>query len=399
VQEPAKTQWAKIQVMALARGFSLLGTELTIFTLVFREKELGPAAVAALFIVGTLPVIIFSPLAGTIADRFSTKSVIPILSLIAGAAVLAQTQRLDTWAILTLLFISNTCYSIIGPTWAKLTPLLARKDDISRAMGTIQSYFSLAGLFGPGVAGILVSQTGYVVTFLIDGIITALMAVVPFLIGVTHQPEKLKAGEKTEMTKGFSFMMQNSLLRSLIILVFTMVLCLSVVNVGDVFLLTDVLGADALIYGLVGSFFAVGTLLFSLFAGAKKFTGKQELQILGVGMAILSLSALGVGMAVHYYMVMVIWFITGMANATINSYGVGMMIKVTPHEVQGRVFAAFGALVAIASISAMSLAGWLIAAFGVREVFIVAGIAAFIAFLSLFPTVYKEQLKILRDPA
>jgi sugar phosphate permease len=45
------------------------------------------------------------------------------------------------------------------------------------------------------------------------------------------------------------------------------------------------------------------------------------------------------------------------------------------------------------------LAGWLIAAFGVREVFIVAGIAAFIAFLSLFPTVYKEQLKILRDPA
>ena len=116
-------------------------------------------------------------------------------------------------------------------------------------------------------------------------------------------------------------------------------------------------------------------------------------------MAIMSLSAFGVGMAVHYIMVMVIWFITGMANATINSYGVGMMIKVTPHEFQGRVFAAFGALVSIASISAMSLAGWLIDAFGVREVFIVAGIAAFVAFLSLFPTVYREQLKVLKDHA
>lgn len=399
MQEPAKTQWAKIQTMALARAFSLLGTELTIFTLVFREKELGPAAVAALFIVGTLPVIIFSPIAGTIADRFSTKKVIPILSIIAGTAVLAQTQRLETWAILTLLFIANTCASIIGPTWAKLTPLLARKDDISRAMGTIQSYFSLAGLFGPAVAGILVSQTGYVITFIIDGVFTLLIATVPFLIGVNHEPEQLKEGEKTEITKGFSFLMQNNLLRALIILVFTMVLCLSVINVGDVFLLTDVLGADALIYGLVGSFFAVGTLLFSLFAGVKKFTGKQELQILGIGMAIMSLSAFGVGMAVHYIMVMVIWFITGMANATINSYGVGMMIKVTPHEIQGRVFAAFGALVSIASISAMSLAGWLIDAFGVREVFIVAGIAAFVAFLSLFPTVYREQLKIIRDHA
>ncbi|MFM8926632.1 MAG: MFS transporter, partial [Rhodoluna sp.] len=165
MQEPVKTHWTKIHIMALARGFSLLGTELTIFTLVFREKELGPAAVAALFIVGTLPVIIFSPIAGTIADRFSTKTVIPILSVIGGLAVFAQTQRLETWAILTLLFIANTCASIVGPTWAKLTPLLATKDDISRAMGTIQSYFSLAGLFGPAVAGILVSQTGYVITF------------------------------------------------------------------------------------------------------------------------------------------------------------------------------------------------------------------------------------------
>ena len=395
MQEPAKTQWAKIQVMALARAFSILGTELTIFTLVFREKELGPSAVAALFIVGALPTIIFSPVAGTIADRFSTKTVIPILAVIAGSAVLAQTQRLDTWAILTLLFIANTCYSIIGPTWAKLTPLLATKDDISRAMGTIQSYFSLASLFGPAVAGILVSQTGFVITFLIDGIVTILIAVVPFLIGVNHEPEKLKEGEKTEMTKGFSFIWQNNLLRSLVILVFTMVLCLSVINVGDVFLLTDVLGADALVYGLVGSFFAVGTLLFSLFSGAKKFTGKQELQILGVGMAILALSALGVGLAIHYAIVMVIWFVAGMANATINSYGVGMMIKVTPYEFQGRVFAAFGALVAIASIVAMSLAGVLIDAFGVREVFIVAGIASFIAFIVLFPTVYKEQIKIL----
>ena len=55
--EPVKTQWSKIQAMALARAFSLLGTELTIFTLVFREKDQGPAAVAALFIVGTTAMV------------------------------------------------------------------------------------------------------------------------------------------------------------------------------------------------------------------------------------------------------------------------------------------------------------------------------------------------------
>ena len=382
--------------MALARAFSLLGSELTIFTLVFREKDQGPAAVAALFIVGTLPMILFAPWAGTIADRFSTRTVIPIASVIGGATIFAQSQQLPNYLILTLLFIANTCASVVGPTWGKLTPTLAKKEDIGRAMGTIQSYFSIAGLFGPAVAGFLVAQTGFVVTFLIDGFLTTFIALVPFLIHVNHKPQPLEPGEKTSVAAGFKFMMDSPLLRSLIILVFGMVLCMSVVNVGDVFLLTDIMGADSFIYGLVGTGFALGTLIFSAIAGSRKVSPKTELIILGIGMAILSLSGFGVGIAPNYWFIMVVWFIAGMGNATINAYGVGMMIKVTPHEVQGRVFAAFGAIISVASIGSMSVAGYLIGVFGVREVFVIAGSLAFIAFLVLFPTVYKEQLKIIK---
>ena len=382
--------------MALARAFSLLGTELTIFTLVFREKEQGPAAVAALFIVGTLPSILFAPIAGTIADRFSTRQIIPIGSVIGGASIFALSQPLDTWAIWLFLFIANSCASVVGPTWGKLTPTLAKKEDIGRAMGTIQSYFSLAGLFGPAVAGILVSKTGFFITFIIDAVVTTFIAFVPFLIKVNHKPEALKAGEKTDIAGGFKFMFQSPLLRSLVILVFGMILCIGVVNVGDVFLVTEILGADAFIYGLVGTSFAVGTLLFSAVAGAKKVKPKTELIVLGYGMAILSIAGLAVGLAPNYWVIMVVWFVAGMANATINSYGVGMMIKETPHEVQGRVFAAFGSIIAVASIGSMSVAGLLIGAFGVREVFVISGILAFVAFAVLFPTVYREQTKIIK---
>ena len=394
--ETAKTQWSKIQAMAIARAFSLLGSELTIFTLVFREKDQGPAAVAALFIVGTLPMILFAPWAGTIADRFSTRTVIPIASVIGGATIFAQSQQLPTYLILTLLFIANTCASVVGPTWGKLTPTLAKKDDIGRAMGTIQSYFSMAGLFGPVVAGFLVAKTGFVVTFLIDGFLTTFIALVPFLINVNHKPQPLEPGEKTSVAAGFKFMMDSPLLRSLVILVFGMVLCMSVVNVGDVFLLTDIMGASSFIYGLVGTGFALGTLIFSAIAGSRKVSPKTELIILGFGMAILSLSGFGVGIAPNYWFIMVVWFIAGMGNATINAYGVGMMIKVTPHEVQGRVFAAFGAIISVASIGSMSVAGYLIGVFGVRNVFVIAGSLAFITFLILFPTVYKEQLKVIK---
>ena len=59
-------------------------------------------------------------------------------------------------------------------------------------------------------------------------------------------------------------------------------------------------------------------------------------------------------------------------------------------------FAAFGALISVASISSMGLAGLAVGAFGVREVFVASGIAAAAAFLLLFPTVYKEQMKIIK---
>jgi MFS family permease len=389
------TQWSKIQAIAIARAFSLLGTELTIFTLVFRDKDFGPAAVAALFIVGTLPMIIFAPWSGTVADKYSTKAVIPIASLIGGAAILAQTLPLDTWAVLALLFVANTCATVVGPTWGKLIPILATKEDLGRAMGTTQTYFSLAGLAGPVVAGFLISQTGFFWTFVIDAVATTFIATVPFLLNVNHQPTKGETGEKTDVAAGFKFLFTNSLLRALVLMIFFMVLAVSVVNVGDVFLITDILGGNAQIYGLVGTGFAIGTLSFSAFAASKKIRQMSELRAVGIGALVLAACTLAVGLAPNYWVVMALWALAGASLAPLNTYGVAMMVKVVPHEVQGRVFAAFGALVSVASIGSMSVAGLLIGALGVREVFVVAGVLSILVVLVLFPSVYREQRKII----
>jgi hypothetical protein len=43
----------------------------------------------------------------------------------------------------------------------------------------------------------------------------------------------------------------------------------------------------------------------------------------------------------------------------------------------------------------MSVAGLLIGALGVREVFVVAGVLSILVVLVLFPSVYREQRKII----
>ena len=118
--------------------------------------------------------------------------------------------------------------------------------------------------------------------------------------------------------------------------------------------------------------------------------------VLAFGLSFLSLAGLGVGVSPNYWVIIPIWFIAGLGNGAINTYGVGMMLRVIPHEVQGRVFAAFNAIISTAGIGSMAIAGTVIGIFGVRNVFIVAGSLAFIAFAIFFPTVYKEQLKLIK---
>jgi MFS family permease len=391
VEETPTTQWNKIQAMAFARAFGMLGTELTLFSMIFREKDLGPTLVAAVFIAVGLPSILISPWAGTIADRFSTRVVIPIFSLIAGAAIFAQTQMQPTWIMLTLLVISSSCGVIIAPTWGKLTRVLAAEADYSRASGVIQSYFALAMLLGPFIAGYMVSTVGFFWTFATDAFFTTAMAAVPFLLRVNHKPEAPKDGEKLKVSGGYVHLFGTPLLRALSIMVFAVVLALSVISVGDVFLVTQKLHANALIYGLVSAGFAMGVLTGSLVASKLKLSTKTELKLLGVGFAVFSLAGVAVGLAPNYWFVMVIWFIGGVGNAAVNTYGIGIMTRSIPMEIQGRTFAAFNGIISLAGIASQAAAGIILAFIDVRVLFAVAGSLAFLAFATLFPVVVRMQ--------
>ncbi|MFM2023386.1 MAG: hypothetical protein RL166_242 [Actinomycetota bacterium] len=386
------TQWKKIHFIALARALSLLGTELTLFTLVFREKDFGPASVAAIFIVGAVPAIALSPLTGWMADRFSTKSIIPAFALVGASAVALQFQRMDSWIVLTLLAVSTSCGLAVANAWGKVIRDLASESDYGQAFGVVQTYFGLAMLAGPFLAGILVSQTGYGLTFVIDALLTGFVALVPFIARVNFVPEKAGGPEKLKIAGGFQLLFTDRFLRSITTLVFAMLFCVGVVNVGDVFLLTDQLKADALIYGLVGGGFALGTVLASVVVAKLKFSEKVQYSLLGCGFGTISIAGVLVGLAPNYWFVLGVWFFAGLGNAMVNSYGVGIMTKRIPMQLQGRTFAAFSGVTSVAAISSHAIAGFALEVIDVRTLFISAGILAMLCFALLFPNLIKAGM-------
>ncbi|NDC48550.1 MAG: hypothetical protein EBZ61_05650, partial [Micrococcales bacterium] len=78
-----ETQWRKLQILTAASGLSFLGSALTTFAVVLRDKEAaGPAGVSALFLCMLVPSVIFSPWAGLLADKYQTRLFLPPLMLV-----------------------------------------------------------------------------------------------------------------------------------------------------------------------------------------------------------------------------------------------------------------------------------------------------------------------------
>jgi len=388
-----ETQWLKIQILSAANGLSFLGSALTTFAVVLRDKNAaGAAGVAALFLCMLLPSIFLSPWAGLLADRYSTKRLMPPLLIVMSLASLSLAFGFPIWWSYIALLISASANTAVNASFNALLPSLTTKADLTRANGLQTTFSAMGSLIAPAVGGILVSTTGYFWPFIIDSVsFLGLIGVILFLnvdrtIGIT-------ADEGLKVLAGVRFIFKDKLVRSIVILVTVLIVSLGVIQVGEVFLIIDELQGTPLIYGLVGAIFASGAVIGGVFATFAKVPTKFHLWIVSVAILYVATAVIIIGNAHHWWVVMVFGFLGGVSMSLLNTFGTGLIQHRTPDEVRGRVMATVSALITVGTVTSTGLAGGLIAGFGVRNVFVGAGILGLIIIISLGPSVIKNRPK------
>lgn len=384
------TNWKKIRAISYARAFSILGSELTLYTLILREKESGAATVSILFVLGTLPFVLFAPWAGMLADRYSTKQVVFISSILQAALIFSLTLDGAHLLVFSTLFLANSLGSVANPSWGALIPTLATKDDLPRALGFSQTAFAFAGFFAPALAGFLVSTSGFYWPFVIDAISFLFIATMPFVLKVNRPGTVTVNGEKNRAMDGLNHLFREPLLRALLILLTTFILALGVVNVGEVFLVTQVLGASAFIYGVVGSSFALGMLLGAAGTATYKAPARKHAQLVVIGLGLLSVAVLGIALAWHWLVVLLFSFLAGLGNSMLNSYATAIFMNNSDPVMQGRIIAGVGGVINVGLLTSMGLAGVLIGVFGVREVLFAGGLLSALVLVILAPAVLRQ---------
>ena len=122
-----------------------------------------------------LPILLFSPFAGVLADRYSKRLVLTCTQTMMGVTaallgVLAMTGTVQLWHVYVLTFLFGTGTAVDTPARQAFVNEMVDRDRLANAVGLNSASFNLARMIGPALAGLLiawmgegVSATGYVI--------------------------------------------------------------------------------------------------------------------------------------------------------------------------------------------------------------------------------------------
>lgn len=157
---------ADLVKIILGQIVSIFGNTFLRFAIpLFLLSETGSSAIfGTVSGLALIPYLLCSPLGGVLADRTQKKKIMYTLDLAAGALVLgyAPAVRLagPVPASLAVLMLLYAVQGLYAPSVIASIPHLVRQEHMMQANSAINTVNSIAGLIGPGAAGLLYSLCG-----------------------------------------------------------------------------------------------------------------------------------------------------------------------------------------------------------------------------------------------
>ena len=328
-----------------------------------------------------LPVLLLSPYAGVIADRFDKRRLLQVTQLMMAVPALvlglvAVTGVAEPWHVYVLAFIFGIGSAFDAPARQSFVNEMVGPDNLTNAIGLNSASFNMARIFGPGLAGLMIAAfgggvpaTGWVIVLnsLSYGAVVYALA--------KMRPEELDTPEPVVRQKG---MIRAGLRyvrdRADLMLIMTVVFFAG--TFGFNFQMTSALMATEIYhqgageFGLLGTTMAVGSLSGALLAARR---GRPRHRLV-IGSAVLfGLTEIVAGL-LPTYLAFAIWspavgfFAITMANAA----NATVQLSVSPF-MRGRVMSLYMMIFLGGTPLGAPIIGWVGETFGARWTLIGGG--------------------------
>lgn len=335
---------------------SALGDGMSFVALVWLLLERGgtPEDVGWLAAIHTAPVVIGGLAAGVILDQFDPRRVLAADNAIRGLAV-ASVPIASFLGVLTTaqLFVVAAVYGLLFMTSAagipSLITRLVGRDDLTTANAMESLSFSLSGLIGPGVAGLLIAGFGAPIVLAIDAItyfvfVGCLLAMREGRgLAAAHAGDAgAEAGGDVSASRGLGpavrFILGAPAIVAITLFYMSVNVAGGIVTVVIPIYVTDILHAGSETFGLLLSVLTAGDLVGLLVVGAVSWRWPLGRSIawalLTSGLVLLlwllqpPVAALGA-----------ILFVWGALSSSLTPWAQTIRMRLIPPAMRGRVFA------------------------------------------------------------
>ena len=369
-------------------GHSMAVTSLT---LDLHARGADTWAVAGLLFAGTLPLVLFAPMAGNMVDRHDSRRLIVVSGLWQAAVYALLAFVGQPVLMLSLMVLASLGTTVTTPLLMSLTPLMVSKSQLAAANGLQQSTVVIGLVAGPAVSGMLFGLTGDAqIPLLLNVAIYLAIAGTGLLINTRRRP--VPAATTPRTLDGITVLFADRALGAVVTLAVLLVLTLHVTYVAQVFLVQDTFGASALTFGLVQATHTVGFLLAAVVA-SRLNTARRILVGTPLAAAVLSVALFMISVARSLPVTFVMVLLAGFGvTVVLVSVGTLLMLR-TPENMIGRALAGFTAAHRAAALTAYGLGGWIVGLVPPAAVYAFSGAGGLIAMFAITPAIRRARLE------
>ncbi len=352
---------------------------------------------------GQIPVFIFAPVGGMVADRLSRQRVVvatQITSMILAfiLATLTLLRVVTVWEIIVLAASLGVVNAFDIPARQAFLGDMVGRDDLMNAIALNSSMFNGARVIGPAVAGVLVAWIGEGWCFFANAV--SYIAVIAGLLMMKLAPfirPEIVASPFEHIAEGFRFVMKTKPIRALLLLLG----CISLLALPYSVLMP--IFADKILHGGARAFgILMGAAGLGALGGALTLAMRTGLRGLGRWIAI-ACAAFGTSLILFsfsrwFWLSVILLFPVGYSVMLQTSASNTLLQTMSPDNLRGRVLAVYSMMfMGMAPIGAL-LAGTVAKHIGAPLTVGIGGVGAIIGaifFARALPSFRIEARELL----
>lgn len=307
--------------------------------LVFKLTGSG-TALGLVVALQTLPILLFGPIGGTIADRFGKYRILFYTQALAGvqAAVLAGLDlsgNLHLWEVYVMAALLGFVNMVDNPTRQTFIVEMVGREELPNAVTLNSVMVNVARAIGPAVAGVLIAVVGTGWCFALNA-----GSFVFVLIGLKLIDQRLltpappAAKGRGQIVEGLRYVSRTPVLRNSLIMMAVVGMLAYEFQVSLPLMAKNTLGGGSALYGFLNSAMGIGAVVGGLISAGRTDRSARRLANTALFLgAVMLLAALAPNAAAE----VVALFLVGGASVTFLSLGNSALQLAAEPSMRGRV--------------------------------------------------------------